>query len=119
MVISKMVPRKAPWTEPRPPITIIKSKSIDCNISNWSGEMNRSLCAYRAPAMPASAADKANDSVLACQMNAHALRRNLRVANGHEGASGGGAQQVEDAQRGQHRDQQTQKIEGLAGVQRQ
>ena len=47
-----------------PPITTISSRSIDCRMLNWSGEMNRSLCAYSAPPMPASAAEIANDSVL-------------------------------------------------------
>ncbi|MNT77154.1 hypothetical protein D3C72_2162350 [compost metagenome] len=64
MTIRKMAPRKAPWIEPRPPITTISSRSIDWMMLNCSGERNWILCAYSAPPMPASAAESANDSVL-------------------------------------------------------
>ena len=40
------------------------ASSIDTSRLNCSGLTNEILCAYRAPAMPVSAADSANDTVL-------------------------------------------------------
>jgi len=90
MAIRKMAPRNAPCTEPRPPITIISSRSMRLQqMLNWSGEMNCSLCAYRAPAMPGQRGrQRKRQRLVVRQVDAHALRRDLGIPNGHERAPG-------------------------------
>ena len=111
-VIRKIAPRKAPCTEPRPPTTTISSSSIDCSMLNWSGEMKRSLCAYSAPASPAMRRrQRERQRLVARQVDAHALRRDLGVADRDERAPGGRAQQVEHAQRHQHAAGEAQVVE--------
>ena len=51
------------------------------------------------------------------QVNAHALGRDLGVANRHKRPTRGRTQQVQDAQRGHHTHHQTQEIKLAGGVQ--
>ena len=56
--------------------------------------------------------------LVASQVDAHALRRNLRIANRHKGTPRRGTQQVHDGQCGPHGDQQAQEIKLFCAVQR-
>jgi hypothetical protein len=49
-------------------------------------------------------------------VDAHALRRDLRIADGDEGAAGRRAQQVQAGQRAEHGDHQADEVEGVAAV---
>ena len=57
-------PSTAPCNEPTPPMITMVTSSIDWISVNCSGEMKPTLCAYRAPPTPVSAAESANDMVL-------------------------------------------------------
>ncbi len=100
IVIRKIAPRKAPCTEPRPPMTTISSRSIDCRMLNCSGDEELDLVRVQRAAQPGQRRrERERQRLVARQVDAHALRRDLRVADRDEGAPGGRAQQVQDGQR--------------------
>ena len=61
-------------------------------------------------------ADREAQRLVVREVDAHALGRDLAVADGDEGAPGGAAQQVQHRQRAQYRDDQAQEVELLAAV---
>jgi hypothetical protein len=67
---------------------------------NWSGEMKLDLVrVQRAGQAGQRGRQGERQRLVARQVDAHALRRDLGVADGDEGAPGGRAQQVQHAQR--------------------